>query len=69
MSFYVRRIHTRTGREGWVGPIRSQRQALREAAAWEAATDSFGDYWSADVFHSCPDVRRRVREWVKARPA
>ena len=52
-------------REGWVGLIRSERQALKEAATWEAAEDSFGNHWSADVFHSCADVKRRVREWQK----
>lgn len=67
MAFYVRRVNTGTGREGWVGPIRSERQAHREALAWEADTDSHGNYWSADVFVSCPEIKARVRAWEKSR--
>jgi len=57
-SFYVHR--TRGDREGWTGPIRSQRQADREAAAWREAG------WAATVHPSTPETKRRVRAWERA---
>lgn len=53
MSFYVRR----TG--GFTGPIRSSRQAEREAAAWR----SCGQH--ATVEPSSPKLRREVRDWQR----
>jgi hypothetical protein len=35
MSFYVKR--NTDSRDGWTGPIRSERQANREASAWRDA--------------------------------
>lgn len=63
MSFYVRRV-TSAGRVAWTGPIRSERQAGREAQAWRDAGRS------AEVVESTADVRAQVRAWerAKARP-
>jgi hypothetical protein len=58
-TFYVKR--STDTRDGWTGPIRSERQADREAAAWVAAG------WSAEVVPSSPEVKREVRAWQKAR--
>jgi hypothetical protein len=57
MSFYVKR--ERDGRTGWIGPIRSYRQARREFAAWEESG------WSAKIEDSTPEIRRAVREWQR----
>ena len=59
-SFYVRRL-TPLGRLGWTGPIRSRRQAEREAQAWRDAG------WFADVLPNTPDVRTQVRAWQRLR--
>lgn len=59
MTFYVRRVHT-DGRGGWVGPIRSERQARREQQAWESCG------WVAWVEESSPAVRAAVRSWQRA---
>ena len=47
-------------RVGWVGPIRSPRQARREAAAWQSAG------WAAEVVPATPEARREVRAWQTA---
>jgi hypothetical protein len=75
MSYYVKR--TRPARAddnlrrvvdgikiGWTGPIRSERQAGRETAAWQDAG------WTAELVKSTPAVRAEVRAWQKesARP-
>jgi hypothetical protein len=60
MSFYVKRT-TDDGRHGWTGPIRSRRQADREAAAWTASG------WDALVFDGTPEVRAAVRAWQRER--
>ncbi|HEY3947364.1 MAG TPA: hypothetical protein VGL78_19215 [Solirubrobacteraceae bacterium] len=57
MSFYVRRRDIETGRLGWTGPIRSERQAEREVAAWESCG------WTAEKLPSTPEVRADVRAW------
>jgi hypothetical protein len=58
MTYYVRR--ERDDRVGWVGPIRSERQAGREATAWQECG------WQALVFPSSANVRECVRRWQKA---
>jgi hypothetical protein len=74
MSYYVKRTRPAQpsdprasvigGRKiGWTGPIRSEKQANREAAAWSDGG------WSGEVIESTPDTRREVREWQKARNA
>lgn len=56
-SHWVRR---RTGeRMGWTGPIRSPRQAGKEADAWR----SIG--WDAEVVESTPAARAEVRAWQR----
>lgn len=73
MSFYVYRtrearaddvpalVDPVVGRKvGWTGPIRSERQAEREAQAWREAGHS------ATVEPSTPDVRKRARTWQRA---
>lgn len=60
MSFYVMRKHE-DGRLGWVGPIRSYPQALRESRAWNDAG------WDTRVDDSTPEVRAAVRAWQKAK--
>lgn len=59
MSYYVKR--SRPGvvgtKRGWTGPIRSERQAHRERAAWTEAG------WEAEVVPSSPAVRAEVRKW------
>jgi len=57
MSFYVKR--ERTNRIGWTGPIRSAKQAEREAQAWRNA------FWTATVLPSSPEVRKQVRAWER----
>ncbi len=66
MSFYVKRGRTEdsyvTGPfwyTGWTGPIRSERQAHREAAAWRDAG------WIADIVQSTPEIRAEVRVWER----
>lgn len=72
MSFYVKRSRPAhpsdheasvvDGRKvGWTGPIRSERQAHREAAAW------CDGGWSGNVVAGSPEVKREAREWQKAR--
>lgn len=60
MSFYVRREKPgNVGvRRGWTGPIRSERQAEREAEAWRDAG------WSAIVETSSSEIKREVRRWM-----
>ena len=53
MSSYVKR--ERDGRVGYVGPIRSKRQAERERLAWVESG------FSAVVLPSTPEVRAVVR--------
>lgn len=68
-SFYVARtrLHDdpsegrKAGEVGWVGPIRSEAQAKKEAAAW----DSTGNF-TAVVHPSTPEIRSAVRAWMKA---
>jgi hypothetical protein len=57
MSFYVRRREIETGRLGWTGPIRSERQAGREVPAWENCGRT------AEKLASTPRVRADVRAW------
>lgn len=59
MSFYVKRIHN--GVTGWTGPIRSERQAGREADAWRAAGRV------AEVLPTSPEVRAEVGAWDKVK--
>jgi len=61
-SSYVRRTR-KDGKVSWTGPIRSARQAEREAQAWRETGE-----WSADVMYSTPEVRATVRAWVQDRP-
>lgn len=60
MSSYVKRSNG--DREGWTGPIRSEKQAQKEAAAWTDAG------WTAEVVPSTPEVRSAVRAWMNDRP-
>jgi hypothetical protein len=46
---------------GWTGPIRSERQAGREAAAWQSAG------WATVIMPSSRDVRAAVRAWEASR--
>ena len=66
MSFYVRRTRIADGRVGWVGPIRSERRALREADAWNISTARTPAEWTAVVLPSTPKLRAEVRAWGKA---
>lgn len=59
MSFYVRRTNE-DGREGWVGPIRSEAQADREVAAWRECG------WSADRVPVTTESRAEVKAWMAA---
>jgi hypothetical protein len=59
MSFYVER--NQNDRTGWTGPIRSARQADKEAAAWQSAG------WVAQVMESTPEVKAAVRAWERAK--
>jgi hypothetical protein len=65
MSYYVKRLRegtaTQPARVGWTGPVRSERQARREVAAWESVG------WVAWAEESTPAVKAEVRAWVKAR--
>jgi hypothetical protein len=58
VSYYVER--ERSGAVGWVGPIRSGRQADREATAWQDVG------WHAVAVPTSPEVRTAVLEWVKS---
>lgn len=58
MSYYVKR--TAAARQSWTGPIRSEKQADREATAWREAG------WVAEVVPSSAAVRAEVRSWEKA---
>ena len=60
MSFYVRRSRASDGRPGWTGPIRSERQAGREAEAWQSVG------WFAEVVPSTAEVRAQARAWQRA---
>jgi hypothetical protein len=57
MSFFVKR--SSGTRQGWTGPIRSERQADREVAAWQSAG------WTAERVNSTPEIRREVSTWQK----
>jgi hypothetical protein len=67
MSFYVKREHG--GRISWTGPIRSARQAEREAEAWRNATDGLPTGWTTTVEPSTPEVRKQVRDWERDKKA
>jgi hypothetical protein len=56
VSFYVRRWDAEHP-ESWTGPIRTEKQAHKEATAWQQAG------WSAEVVPSTPAVRTAVRDW------
>lgn len=58
-SYYVNRAKDGR-RSGWVGPIRSRNQAIKEAQAWQDSG------WDAAVFVSDPNIRAAVRAWQKA---
>jgi hypothetical protein len=58
MSSYVKRVRG-DGKLGYTGPIRSDRQAAKECAAWVEAG------WSAEVIESTREVRAEVRVWQK----
>jgi hypothetical protein len=64
LSFYVKR--TRDGRVAWTGPIRTRRQAEKEAAAWRDEKGFSRGPWQAEVVQSTPEVRRQVRAWQRA---
>jgi hypothetical protein len=61
MSFWVKRQDPARMKTSWTGPIRSERQAGREADAWTDAG------WSAEVVPSSPEVRAEVRAWERSR--
>jgi hypothetical protein len=70
MSYYVKRTRIADGRVGWTGPIRSERQAQRERAAWTCEAPYDGDgpaQHTAEVYVSTPEVRAAVRAWAKAK--
>lgn len=58
MSYYVKRSGGRLG-YAWVGPIRSERQARKEVAAWVSCG------LTAELFETSPAVRAEVRSWEK----
>jgi hypothetical protein len=58
MSYYVKRSGGRFG-QGYVGPIRSEKQAQRECEAWRGAGHT------AELLPSSPLVRAEVRAWSK----
>ena len=60
-SYFVRR--DRDGRESWTGPLRSERQADREAQAWRDAG------WYATVEPATPEIKAEVRAWEKTKRA
>lgn len=59
MSYYVHRIHPEDNRAGWIGPIRSERQAGKEVKAWQDCG------WLAWMHFGDSQVRAAVREWEK----
>ena len=69
VSYYVKRQQRTdderdwlmSSRDGYVGPIRSAKQAGKEAAAWVSAG------WQAWVLESSPEVRAEVRAWERSR--
>jgi hypothetical protein len=62
MSYYVKRFKQETpGGYAWIGPIRSARQAYREAEAW-VKTGTYPVY----VVESSREIRREVRSWQRA---
>jgi hypothetical protein len=66
MAYYVKRENRDTGRVGFVGPIRSAKQAGKESDAWVHAG------WKAWILESSPTVRAEIRAWersIKARHA
>ena len=65
MSYYVKRRCSEGARIGYVGPIRSPRQARRERQAWEQSTTSTGGTFAALVLLSTPAVRAAVRDWER----
>lgn len=68
MTYYVKRRNVRTGRLGYVGPLRSRARADRERDAWRDARDSFGAGFEAETLESTRELRAEVRTWEKARP-
>jgi hypothetical protein len=56
-SFYVRR--ERDGRDGWVGPLRTEHRAEREAAAWRDAG------WAAEVHDNISATLAAVKAWQR----
>ena len=65
MPYYVKRRCSEGGRIGYVGPIRSARQARRERQAWEQSTTSTGGTYAARVLPSTPAVRAAVSDWER----
>jgi hypothetical protein len=63
VSFMVRRTRPHQGPTSWTGPIRSERQANREAAAWAS------EGYIAEVLDYTPEVKKLVRAWQKAKAA
>jgi hypothetical protein len=68
MSYFVKREpreeFSSGGRRltlGYTGPIRTAKQAAKEAEAWVSAG------WKAWVLESSSEVRAEVRSWAKAR--
>lgn len=59
MSYMVRR--TNEVKQSWTGPIRSEVQAGKEAAAWKSVG------WSAEVVENTPEVKREVRMWLNSK--
>jgi hypothetical protein len=59
MTYYVKRSGGQLG-YAFVGPIRSERQAQREVAAWQSCGHS------AQLLPSTPLVRAEVRAWQRA---
>ena len=60
MSHYVKRTSKRNPAGiAYVGPIRSEAQANREAAVWREAGET------AEVLQSTPAVRRDVNRWQR----
>jgi hypothetical protein len=58
MSYYVKRSGGRLG-YAYVGPIRAEKQAHKEAEAWISCGHT------AEVLESSPAVRADVRAWDK----
>lgn len=60
-SHFVRRRRPGALQDSFTGPICSEAQAEREAAAWI----SIG--WAAERVEATPEVWREVRAWQRAR--